>query len=355
MVQGDLIGIGYDRAPGRREEMRAEAETALRLQPDLPEAHLAMGRYWAVGSDRARALAEYELARRGLPNDGRVTRLIAVIHRRDGRWRDALAGFERAATLDPRDGATSINLAWTYQAMRRCQDAMRTWDKAIEFAPDNYRFVLERGRAFVRCYGNTDSLAAALDRIPPEFDPEGQTTLARVDLARLRRRPADALTAFQALRPEVLEGDDYDNISFIKLIRAEARTALGDTALARTDYDAARAILDRAIEREPNAAVLHVQRALALAGLGRTQDAIRGARQSLDMAPVGKDAFNAPLIMWFAAEIYALGGDADAAVDLFQQLRTLPNIWFSIPELRVDPRWDTLRRNSRFQRLLEKG
>jgi serine/threonine-protein kinase len=350
LVQGALMG--YDRAPGRREEMRAEAETALRLQPGLPEAHLAIGGYWAVEGDRGRALAEYELARRGLPNDGKVARMIAMIHRRQGRWREVLAGLERAATLDPRDGATSINLAWTYQAMGRCQDAVRTWDNAIELAPDNYRFVMERGRAFVRCYGNTDSLAAALRRIPADFDPEGQITLARADLARLRRRPGDALAAFQTMRPEVLEGDDLDNISYITLIRAEARAALGDTALARIDYDSARAILDRAIEREPNSAVLHVQHALASVGSGRTQDAIREARKSLELLPVGKDAFNAPLIMRFTAEIYARAGDADAAVDLFEQLRALPNIWFSFPELRLDPRWDPLRRNARFQRLI---
>ena len=58
--------------------------------------------------------------------------------------------------------------------------------------------------------------------------------------------------------------------------------------------------------------------------------------------------------MWFSAEIYARVGDADAAVDLFEHLRTLPNIWFSIPELRLDPRWDPLRRDPRFQRLVER-
>jgi tetratricopeptide (TPR) repeat protein len=155
------------------------------------------------------------------------------------------------------------------------------------------------------------------------------------------------------MRPEVLEGDDYDNVSYIMLIRAEARAALGDTALARIDYDTARAILDRAIEREPNSAILHVQRALASVGSGRTQDAIREARKSLELLPVGKDAFNAPLILSFTAEIYARGGDVDAAVDLLEHVRRLPNIWFSIPELRLDPRWDPLRRDPRFQRLVE--
>jgi tetratricopeptide (TPR) repeat protein len=155
------------------------------------------------------------------------------------------------------------------------------------------------------------------------------------------------------MRPEVLEGDDYDNISYITLIRAEVRAELGDTAGARTDYDSARAILDRVFEREPNSPpIFHIQRALALAGSGRTQDAIREARQSLELWPVGTDAFSAPLIMWFTAEIYARVGDADAAVDLLEHMRTLPNIWFSIPELRLDPRWDPLRRNARFQRLV---
>jgi len=347
LVLGDL----RDRA-----RARAEAETALRLDPDLPEGHLAMGRYWEVAGDRGRALAEYEIARRGMPNDGPVATRIALIRRRQGRWQDALAGFEHAASVDPRASANSMFLAMTYAGMRRYAESVRAWDYAIAIAPDDYRYVLERGRVWATWEERPDSLEATLRRLPPDFDPEAQTTFARVDLARLRRRPADGLAALAAMRPEFFNSDDRGVAGWLRLLRAWMYEMLGDGTRARADFDGARAIFEAEVAKFPDFSHNHSDLALAYAGLGRREDAVREARRALELQPLSMDAYNAPINMDHAAEVYMRVGDMDAAVDVLEQLSTIPN-WVGLgfpAQLRFDPRWDPLRRHARFQRLVNR-
>lgn len=114
-VHGELFFFGYDRSATRREMLRSEAHAASRLQPDLPEARLAMGWYWYLAEeDYDRALAEFEAARDGMPNDPHVWMMIANVHRRRARWPEALFGYERAFRLDPHHSDKAINLGRTY-------------------------------------------------------------------------------------------------------------------------------------------------------------------------------------------------------------------------------------------------
>ncbi|MFN8573079.1 MAG: protein kinase [Gemmatimonadaceae bacterium] len=257
------------------DERRVEATTALRLQPDLPEAHVAMSVYWLSLGDGARALPEMEVARRGLPNDAQIQAYAAGILRRYGRWDEALAGFRRAVRLDPHQPSLAVDLAFTYASLRHYEEAARTWDRAIELAPDNYRFLVEKARVYIRGYGITDSLAAALRRVPPGFDPAGHTTLARVDLEWLRRRPHEALRAFDAIRPEVFTSDDYLNAAWMRMVRAWVYERLADSAAARRDYEMAAALLEGAATRDSGRARLHAVLGIVYAGLGRTAEATR--------------------------------------------------------------------------------
>ena len=93
-----------DPVPSRREKARLNADEALRLQPDLPEAHLALGfSYYYGDRDYERALAEFDIARRGLPNESQAYLAIGAIQRRQGKWAESNANLEKAATLDPKN------------------------------------------------------------------------------------------------------------------------------------------------------------------------------------------------------------------------------------------------------------
>src|SRR3989440_1229108 len=84
----------FDPVPTRREKARRNAEEALRLQPDLPEAHLALGfSYYYGDRDYQHALAEFEIARRGLPNEAEAYMAIGAIQRRQGKWVESTEEF----------------------------------------------------------------------------------------------------------------------------------------------------------------------------------------------------------------------------------------------------------------------
>jgi serine/threonine-protein kinase len=355
-AHAEMYWLDYDRSPARRDSILTEAKSALRLRPELPEGHLAMGYYWYIGhEDWVRALPEFEIASRGMPSDGQAQMFIANVYRRQGRWNEALAGHERAFHLAPRESDKALNLARTYEAMRRYADAARTLDYAIAIEPTNYGFVLERGRLFVDWQGALDSLQAALGRIPASADLGTRIVIDRMELALFRRQPLVALAALKAARPGLLQGSDVGTASWILLRSGQAHEMLGDTANARRDYDAARVMLERAIETVEKAGDesfdLHANLSLIYAALGWKQKALDESHRTHEILPEWKDAWAGFGRLRDAAEVYARVGDYDAAFALLERQLTTP-AGVSVQRLRLDPRWDPLRRDPRFQRLL---
>src|SRR5438046_8033098 len=114
----------FDPIPARREKARLNAEEALRLQPDLPEAHLALGfSYYYGDRDYERALSEFETARQGLPNEAQAYLAIGAIQRRQGKWTESIANLEKAASLDPKNVSILTNLASNYMTLRNFEAA----------------------------------------------------------------------------------------------------------------------------------------------------------------------------------------------------------------------------------------
>src|SRR5436309_5920073 len=135
-----------DPVPARREKARLNADEALRLQPDLPEGHLALGfSYYYGDRDYERALAEFEIAKRGLPNDAQAYLAIGSIQRRQGKWTESTANLERAAALEPKNESLLMNLAYSYMALRNFEAADKTVDRAIAAAPNSFETVVFKG------------------------------------------------------------------------------------------------------------------------------------------------------------------------------------------------------------------
>src|SRR5256885_6649692 len=122
----------------RREKARLNADEALRLQPDLPEGHLALGfSYYYGDRDYERALAEFEIAKRGLPNEAQAYMAIGAIQRRQGKWAESTANLEKAATLDPKNTSVLTNLIFGYMAQRDYETADKVADRVIAAAPQS--------------------------------------------------------------------------------------------------------------------------------------------------------------------------------------------------------------------------
>src|SRR5216110_2186064 len=126
-----------DPVAARREKARLNADEALRLQPDLPEGHLALGfSYYYGNRDYERALAEFEIARRGLPNESQAYLAIGSIQRRQGKWSESNANLEKAATLDPKNTNVLAQLCFSYIAQRNFERADKFLDSGIAASPD---------------------------------------------------------------------------------------------------------------------------------------------------------------------------------------------------------------------------
>jgi serine/threonine-protein kinase len=355
-VHGLMYWVRYDPSAARKERQREEAEAALRLAPDLPQAHRAMGHVHYVTRDFRGAVEEYAIALLGLPNDAELWFRIGAAHRRLGNWEEVFAAFERGGQLDPRDAKVFQDLGGhTYRITHRYADAVRVFDRALTLDPGFDMAAVDKGWTYIEWRGELDTLRAALDRLPRDEELGmhlGSTTLQRATLL-LWGRQADSLLGLLATaRPRVM--GPYAEFSPPALYAAWAHQLRGDRTAARGAFDSARAFLDSVMQDRPNEWAVRAARGLALAGLGRRDEALREARWLEQSAVYREDAFFGPLVAVNRAWILSQAGAADAALDEIERLLAEPSFFVTGHTLRLDPRWDPIRDDPRFHALLAK-
>src|SRR5216117_4556594 len=179
----------FDKTPARKEKARAAAETAIRLQPDLPEGHLALGFYhYYCERDYQAALHEFAIAKLSLPNSAEVYMAIGAIERRQGKWKESTANMERAASVSPKDAWILQNLADNYYATRSFEAADKIFDRAIEAAPGSFGARAEKASLAIDWKGDLGEMERQLAQVPTGFDPDGLITYARLQLLILQRK-----------------------------------------------------------------------------------------------------------------------------------------------------------------------
>ncbi len=355
------IAFNYQPTAALQARARAAAETALRLQPDLGEGHLAMGfcRYWA-DRDYDGALAEFAVATRALPNEAEILRAVGYVHRRQGRWAEALASFERAAVLGPRDPAALEALAKFYLDRRDWPAAAGAYDRAAALVPESVDKKLSRARVELLWRGDLGPLTVLLATVPPDVDPEGQVTFARYDVALLRRDYAEARRVLETSPRETLPlgvGTPLHR-GFMEGMIFRARGGPGDGERARAGFESARAHYEGEARGYPRDALRHSDLGLLYAALGWRDAALGEAFYAGQLRPEARDAVNGATVALRLARTYALLGDATGAVPLLEHLLTVPvDEWtgFSVHDLRLRPDWDAVRGDPGFQRLLAAG
>ncbi len=354
-VHGRMFWFRYDPSPARAARQRAEAEAALRLAPELPQAHVAMGlaHFWGR-RDYRRALEEFRVALKGLPNDARVWQFIGTVHRRLGNWDEVLAAFEKATQLNPRDAQLFFGFGgYTYQLMHRYADAVRAYNRALTLVPDLYDAALAKGWTYVRWQGQLDTLRAALSQVPTaaELGPRGTRAALYVQLLHWERNADSLLQVLTMARAPVFEGQDFLLPS--SLYAAWAHRLHGDRPAARAAFDSARVLLDSVLRELPDDWRVHAARGLALAGLGRRDETLQETRWLQQSVVYREDALQGPQVAEDRARILAQAGEVEAALDEIERLLAGPS-WLSVHTLRLDPLWDPIRDHPRFKALLAK-
>jgi TolB-like protein/Flp pilus assembly protein TadD len=342
----------FDRTPARREKARAAVDTAVRLQPDLPEAHLALGfYYYYCERNYQEALNEFSIAKRSLPNSAEVYMAIGAIERRQGKWAKSTSNLEKAASLSPKDAWILVNLADNYWATKNFEAADKLFDRAIEAAPNSLNALAEKAKLAVYWKGDLSVMEEVLDGVPPDVDPDGVVTYGRGWLFMLKRKFPEALMLLNQFPQEVIN----DGTAPIPKAGIEGviYACLNDKEKARSAFERARPVAEQALHDSPDAASRHIILGMILAGLGENQEAIAEGKRAVELLPESQDAFDGPRCTTALAEIYAWVGEHDEAFRILDRSLRTPN-GVSIHLLKLDPVWDPLRKDPRFQALTDK-
>ena len=338
--------------PAHREKARLNAEESLRLQPNLPEGHLALGfSYYYGDRDYERALSEFEIAKRDLPNEADAYSAIAAIQRRQGKWAESTANFEKAVSLDPKNANVLFNLGLNYMAQRDFETADKIFDRAIAADPQAFASRGMKSALAIAWKGDVGFVEKQLSLVPGEFDPDGLVTAARVGILMLQRKFADALKLLQQFRGETLL---YPDTGPCPKALLEGRLYLyqGDKTKAQAAFERARPVAEQLVRDAPGDPGRHVQLGAVLAGLGLKEEAVNEGRKAVESVPESQDAFEGPQATAALAEIYAWVGEYDEAFRLLDHLLKVPN-GLTVPTLKLDPVWDPLRKDPRFQALID--
>jgi TolB-like protein/Flp pilus assembly protein TadD len=342
-----------DPVPTRREKARLNADEALRLQPELPEGHLALGfSYYYGDRDYERALAEFEIAKRGLPNEAQAYLAIGSIQRRQGKWNESTANLEKAAALDPKNANILFNLAYTYMARRDFETADKTINRVLAVAPQSLQACGLKGVLAVEWKGDLNVAKKQFSSVPPEIDPDGLMTWARFWVLMLERNFSDALAVAQKFRGEALATNTTARApkSFLE---GMIYLLQDDPAKAQPQLEHARSVSEQLIREAPDDPSRHAQHGLILAALGQKDQAIVEGKRAVELLPESEDHFDGPQQTAALAQIYTWTGESDEAFRLLDHLLTVPN-GLAVPILKLDPGWDPLRKDPRYQALIDK-
>ncbi len=342
----------FDPTPARRERARVTADQALRLQPDLSEGHLALGfSYYYGDRDYERALAEFENAKRGLPNEAQAYMAIGAIQRRQGKWTESTANFERATTLDPKNASFLFNLGFSYVAQRNFETADKIFDRALVAAPQAFSAHALKGVVAILWKGDGKAAENQLASAAPAADSGGLVISTRVWVMTLERKFPEALQAVQQFPGEIL--DTHTGRVPKAFFEGLIYHYQGDKLKAAAAFERARIVAEQLVRKSPDDAPRHALLGEILAALEQKDAAISEGKHATQLLPESEDAYDGPQISAALAEIYAWTGENDEALRLLDHLLATPN-GVTVPLLQLDPVWDPLRRDPRFQALIDK-
>jgi serine/threonine protein kinase/tetratricopeptide (TPR) repeat protein len=325
------------------------AETALQLRPDLGQPHLALAYYYLTGAERERAYEELSIARRTLPNDALLFRILSQLDKRRNRWEDSLAEIRKAYELDPLNEEIRYYLSNTYRSMRLYTERQKLEDElAAKGDNDPWGYL-----AYAQIKLDAGDPAAAqsfLAKIPTDFSPTDEIWETRFAAAVYLRDYDAASRVLAAIPPERAE----------KMVDAQPPHSSSDAFLARArgDQQKAQAIFS-AIREKMNAksggvpkTAFEIARAARLdAGLGRKEEAISEARRAVELRPIAQDSLLGPYLVRTLALVYAWTGEPALAMEQLEIIAKIP-AGPSYGELRFDPTWDSLRGDPRFEKIV---
>lgn len=329
----------------------AALQNAVRLRPAAGETHLAQAEYLYrchLKYDRARA--ELALAARALPNSSRVYELTGYIDRRQGRWEEASRNLEKALQLDPRNVVVLGQIANIYSYLRRFQEEVSALDRVLALSPKDAGILISRAFTEVELYANLQPYHEAVRAVWSE-GPESAEQVASewFAVSWYERNAADATRAAAAISSE---GAGSNAVRFPRpWYEGLAARLRNDAVSAKDAFSRARAVAEHDVQERPDYGPPLSVLGMIDAMLGRNEDAVREGRRAVDLLPVERDSINGSHLVMNLAIIYAATGQNDRAIEQLNLLLSKPGDG-SYGDLRLNPFWDPLRGDPRFEKLV---
>jgi serine/threonine-protein kinase len=356
LAYGELAGahdriyfLGFDHTDARLKLSETALQSIRRLRPESGETHLALAQhlYWAY-QDFDRARDELATAQRTLPNESRIPLMAGYIDRRQGHMEKSLEEMKQALELDPRDFSILQQISLTYQLLRRYKETAATLDRVLAIAPNDIPTRVRRAWVDFQWRADPRPLHATIETILDQ-NPNAAPVLVNqwLDLALGERDPAAAERALAAMPTD---GCYDENIPFPNTwCEGLAARFRGDEGAAHAAFISARKELEQTVRSQPGYAPALCALGVIDAVLGNKEDAIREGERAVELVPPEKNALEGAMLAQYLAVIYAWTGDKNRAIERLAEAAKLPGSHVTYGHLRLNPLWDPLRGDPRFE------
>jgi len=354
MNQSMLLYAVIDTSDKTRQQALANARHALKLEPDLPQGHLALGYVYRFDfAQYGKALAEFEIARQGLPNNADVESAIAYVQMTLGHPHAALTGLQRAATLDPRNPGTFYSIAIGLANLRQYDAAGKALQRALAIAPDDPEVHAVFSQLALLQRGDVSEASARLQNAPGAVQTIPDVVYQRVNNLLMAREFKAAQQAAATLKPGGRHVTALRVLTEQATVMRLAGDIKGAQAVNRRIIATAQAILGEGTGED--SMVTLGQLAIAQASVGERAAAMQTLAKVKDLATQKGLIYYLNMLSAVRARVDVLLGDPADAIRMLDQALAAPiGIMISAPLLKIDPVWDPLRKDPRFAALLKK-